>query len=618
MAMKNGSYEKFKAIQLNNEEIAQQDFAGMRRSPEGWHLKGSAANSIMGGQPLLKAGGAGANILDIAANEPKPKTTGQAILKAAGQWKPLNDFYKNGVAAAPGNQPASTKNKIAELTAQKRAQAEASQVTDQREQAQTTPGFSSVEASAQANATAAGTPSAAKTYTVNGSQMTLGEYIKALGTDPNAAYRQNVAAANAAYDRQRATYGAEAEALAGQGLTHSGTSDHLDAQAYAAKQKAISQAAASRDQQMTEIAGQHMTYLQQEKAAQDAKIQTALERAASMQLNSANTVKYLMAMTGMTKSEAERYAEGNAALLVEEDNEDNTQATLQEITQTYLALMKSAEDGGMGMSSEAARQYLKSGTYSYDTALVDQAVNNLVGAQEQAKVDQTAEAKAQVAKVIDGIWNDGYTNDEVIASLAQVGVTLVQNEDGVIDPSDTMNAITNAYNRGLITEADYQKLHRKNVDDAVTDAKDKKSLGDLLQTAVDYSHDTGLQKYAYDMIKDEVSIDHVKSESPTNSKNDANVYLKVNGKKTQVSLELDAKAAVPDAVQKQNAKGGTLVAYNGALYIRQEQKYLVGGTGDARWVKVKSNLAHAGSTQITKEQCSELYTILVQKLQKKQ
>lgn len=613
MAVKNSSYEKFKAIQLNNEEIAQQDFAGMRRSPEGWYLNGAAANSIMGGQPLLKAGGAGANILDIASTEPKPQTAGQAVLKAAGKWRPLNEHYATG--GKIGSQPASTKNKIAELAAQKRAQAEASQGTDQREQPQTTPGFSSVAASAQANATATGTPSTAKTYTVNGKQMTLGEYIKALGTDPNAAFRQNVTAANAAYDRQRATYGAEAEALAGQGLVNSGTSDHLDAQAYAAKQKAISQAAASRDQQMTEIAGQHMTYLQQEKAAQDAKVQTALERAAAMQLNTANTVKYLMAMTGMTKSEAERYAEGNAALVAEEDN---PQATLQEITQTYLALVNSAKDGGMGMTPEAARQYLKSGTYSYDAALVDQAVNNLVGAQEQAKVDQTAEAKAQVAKVIDGIWNDGYTNDEVIASLAQVGVTLVQNEDGVIDPSDTMNAITNAYNRGLITEADYQKLHRKNVDDAVTDAKDKKSLGDLLQTAVDYSHDTGLQKYAYDMIKDEVSIDHVKLESPTNSKNDANVYLKVNGKKTQVSLELDAKAAVPDAVQKQNEKGGTLVAYNGALYIRQEQKYLVGGTGDARWVKVKSNLAHAGSTQITKEQCSELYTILVQKLQKKQ
>ena len=569
MALKNGSYEKFKAIQMNNEEIAQQEFAGMRRSPEGWHLSSSTSNSILGGKPLLKAGGTGAKILDIASTEPKPQTAGQAVLKAAGMWKALNQHYANG--GTIGSLPESTKNTIADLTAQKRAQAEAAQVTDQRAQPQTTPGVSSVEMAA-----IAGTPSAAKTYTVNGKQMTLGEYIKALGTDPSAVYRQNVAAANAAYDRQRATYGAEAEALAGQGLTHSGTSDHLDAQAYAAKQKAISQAAASRDQQMTEIAGQHMTYLQQEKGAQDAKIQTALERATAMQLNTANTVKYLMAMTGMTKSEAERYAEGNAALIAEEDNPT---ATAQEITQTYLALVKPTKDGGMGMSSEAARQYLKSGTYNYDGALVDQAVNDLVGAQELAKADQTAQAQKAVSDVFDkaiSVW-DGATAQ---TKLAELGITVTPDEeDGIVSLADMRDAITYAYNNHLIAEDQYLTLQKQLADVQLKGEIEDNNLYGMLKTASEFSIDRNIYDHAIGKIANELTI---LSNTPAllGNKKSMNINL-------SVKLKSGDKGNFVIPAHKTDAKNKSKVR-NG--FIEQNSKsYYVAGDGTMFEISGKLN-----------------------------
>lgn len=587
MAVKNGSYEKFKAIQMNNEEIAQQDFAGMRRSSEGWHLTGSTANSILGGKPLLKAGGTGAMILDLASTEPKPQTVGQAVLKAAGKWKPLNEHYANGgaignadTAATPMGQVKPQKSAVTLDAGLGTAANKGMIQAGSGALVQTTPGMSATDVAAKA-----GAQSAAKTYTVNGKQMTLGEYIKALGTDPNAAYRQNVAAANAAYDRQRATYGAEAEAMAGQGLANSGTSDYMDAQAYAAKQQAISRAAAARDQQMTEIAGQHMSYLQQEKAAQDAKIQTALERAASMQLNSANTVKYLMAMTGMTKSEAERYAEGNATLVAEEDN---TQATLQEITQTYLALMQSAKDGGMGMSSEAARQYLKSGTYSYDGALVDQAVNNLVGAQEQAKADQTAQAQKAVSDVFDksiSVW-DGATAQ---AKLAELGITVTPDEeDGAIPLRDMRNALVVAYNNQMINEEQYLSLMKSEADNALNAASEG-TISDRMQVAIDLDSDRQIYDHVLGELARKSTISIKEDKVGGKSMGTAILSANVDGEKFKTTLTLGSKDAVPDKVAKKRVTVGDVISYNGKLYLGVQNN-----DGSQKfWVeaKIKNNIA---------------------------
>ena len=94
--------------------------------------------------------------------------------------------------------------------------------------------------------------------------MSLGDYIAMSGADPNRAYNNSVRSAIADYERQKATYGANAEALAGMGLTNSGTSNYLEQSAYSAMQSAKAQAAAQRDADMTALAGQYINYQAQQ------------------------------------------------------------------------------------------------------------------------------------------------------------------------------------------------------------------------------------------------------------------------------------------------------------------------------------------------------------------
>lgn len=602
MAIKSDAYNKFKAIQLNNEEIAKNDFAGMTRNELGWAPSGATAQSILGGQPLLKAGGAGAKILDLASTEPKPKTTGQAILKAAGQWKPLNAHYAAGGQQLPAKPPFSDGHNTGTVdldvgirppTVQQQATTPTVPATP------TTEGVPSVE---QQNAKQNVTSPVNKTYTVNGSQMTLGEYIKSISADPNAAYRQSVEQANAAYDRQRATYGAEAEALAGQGLGKSGTSDYLDASAYAAKQKAISQAAATRDATKTALAGQYSTYLQQERAAKQEQILTALDRAAAMQLNSANTVKYLMAMTGMTKSEAEQYAEGNAALLGTTEA-DTTQATLQEITQEYARLVSTdTEKGGAGMSDAAARAYLKGAVYGYDAALVDQAANDLIGAYEQTKADNLAASQQAVSDVFEkviSIW-DGATAQ---AKLAELGINVTLDEEtGELGMRETRNAITSAYKEGKLTDEQYLTLHRQVANETLKEEFADGDLNDALQVAVDYSFDKQVQKAIEKKIQDNTRI--TSTEIVAQGVNaDVELHITVNDKATVIECEAVAQG-IPEAIKKQKGENHEIKVHNGKVY------YYFAGEKAKGWYLLKED---GLSNNITEEQGAILYKLIAQK-----
>lgn len=605
MAVNTDEYKRFKAIQANNESIANGTFQGMNRKADGWYAKTPAANAVLGGKPLLKAGGLGATVLDAAATEPKPKTAGQAVLKAAGQWKPLNDHYANYSAGGSDNRsgngrvaeggafvPSTASETVPMSTATgEQIVGEDAPIADERlQQAQVGRGDAiPVESTVKP-----------KTYNVNGRQMTMGEYIKAIGADPQAQYRQAMAAANANYDRERATYGAEAEALASAGLARSGSSQYADQQAYAAKQKAASEASQLRAQQEAQLGAQYMSYRQQEQAEYDAKVQSAIERAAAMQLNEANTVKYLMAMTGMTKSEAEGYAKGNQAIVGEQDDT----AKMQEITNTYLSLIKSKEEGGMGLSLDAAKEYLKGGTFNYDGALVDQAVGEYTAAQTETEEANKAEMQKAVADTIDSLYNDAYSGTDIQQALAKVGVNLEVSEDGDVEHYAVRDAITEAYNKGgQITEADYQRLHRKNIDSWIEQAKADKKLGDLLQAAVGYSGDAGLEKYAMEAIKKNLSPNYRIEERDFGKDPVLKVSFNFNGRKQTVTFSMTAiNSDIPDYVSKLKGEAGDVTVYNGKLY-----GYIATGRNQGYWKEVTDTKV-GGS--ITQEQMTALYNTL--------
>lgn len=661
MATKTSDYEKFKAVQANNEAIAKQDFAGLTRGEDGWYPKSPSVKAVLGGKPLMQAGGRGASVLDMAMNEPVPKTIGQKVLKAAGQWKQLTDYYANSAASAAqvsaqgvqeptqqeiaqrvqdvasntrqGISAAMNKREInrrvkAAVSGTQQAVSEAMRkglpsasnqgnviVTDERLQEEQAARGASIPVESTAKP---------KTYNVNGRQMTLGEYIKSMGVDPEAQYRQSVAAANAGYDRSRATYGAEAEALASAGLAGSGTSDYADQQAYAAQQKAISDASQLKTQQEAALGAQYMSYLQQEQAQYDAKVQSAIDRAAAMQLNEANTVKYLMAMTGMTKSEAEGYAKGGAVLIEETSEEDKT-AKLQEITESYLNFVKSADNGGWGMSSDAAIEYLKRETMGYDAELVDQAVNDLLAMQTSTAEEAKATAQKEVGEVFDQIWDEAYTNEEIISTLSKAGITLKQDEDGAIYYGDVNSALVSAYKKGLITEEDYLRLEKKNVDDAVKKAK--KSISDLLDVVHEYKEDAQMQKYAMEKIKgdfsakktfeDELAEDSMNTINPFSMSNKAYYTISFNGKDQRAMFNLGAAWDEKKNGKEPSAKSeGEIVVKGGKAYV-----YKPSLTG-SKWREIKSIESNgyeapfsiAGS--INKQEADALLKVLIQKYSK--
>lgn len=443
-----------------------------------------------------------------------------------------------------------------------------------------------------------------QTYSVNGQQMTLGEYIRSLGAqNPNDTFKAAVQQANAAYDRQRATYGAQAEALAGQGLTRSGTSDHLDATAYAEMQRAKSEAASSRNQQMATYATGYSTYLQQEKAERQAKIETALNNAISMQLNTDNTVKYLMAMTGMTKSEAQRYAEAGTAV----NAEDETTQLLQEITDCYIKLTSTdTEKGGMGMSSDAAKQYLKSATFGYDGALVDQAVNNMTGAAEQTVADQKTAVQKTVANTFDMAINtwDGATAS---TKLAELGITVsVDEKDGNVPVRDMRNAITQAFNNKMISEEQYLLLMKSEAENAVGGELEEGDLGDALQAAVDLDTDAQVYGYAVGRIARTVYIAGTDYDfCALNSNNDqVQITFSTAGKNTKVGFKVSKHASELEGLAP--GEEGELRVHNGAIYV-----YNAEGFGEHGWHKVTSAKA---SGNVNEAQVKALYDALFTKM----
>lgn len=97
-----------------------------------------------------------------------------------------------------------------------------------------------------------------------------GEFLKYYGSDTGRNFAQAVRAANDDYYRTLMTYGKNAEALAGNGLTGAGVSDYGSSAAYAARQGAVAVAGAAKQQADAENARSYAEYLQNYRAQQEA------------------------------------------------------------------------------------------------------------------------------------------------------------------------------------------------------------------------------------------------------------------------------------------------------------------------------------------------------------
>ena len=125
--------------------------------------------------------------------------------------------------------------------------------------------------------------------------ISYGDYLKNYGVDTKKAYSEAVRQANSDYYRTLMTYGKNAEALAGNGLTGGGVSDYGNAAAYAARQGAVATAGAAKLETDAKQAASYAEYLQQAQAQ-------ARAEEAQMNANRNNFIMSLMSY-GVTDPE---------------------------------------------------------------------------------------------------------------------------------------------------------------------------------------------------------------------------------------------------------------------------------------------------------------------------
>ena len=161
------------------------------------------------------------------------------------------------------------------------------------------------------------TPSGPSVETPDGA-LSYSDYLAKMGSDPagdaeaakkkaQEAYNKSVLDASREYDRARAAYGAEGEAMARAGLTGSGYADYLDAQAYAARQGSMDAARgayqnsldiadASQKSAERELQRGYLDYIENYKAGQKADFNSAMSYLINGNISGAQARSYLEMM----------------------------------------------------------------------------------------------------------------------------------------------------------------------------------------------------------------------------------------------------------------------------------------------------------------------------------
>ena len=379
--------------------------------------------------------------------------------------------------------------------------------------------------------------------------MSLGDYIAMSGADPNRAYNNSVRSAIADYERQKATYGANAEALAGMGLTNSGTSNYLEQSAYSAMQSAKAQAAAQRDADMTALAGQYINYQAQQEQQRQQNLMEAYNTAVSLGLSGDNMSKYLKAIIPNISQEEIDGLTGATDSVVGDAAVNN----FDEISNRLLAM---TETGG---DLAAAADYLKtSGAYSPEE--IDNVVNALAKYEEDSTAaNQAAEEAEQAATQVQNydLLNTYTSNKELARALS------IEGDNPPVE--DITAAVDNLVKSGNLTKEQGDEIKNNAIQREVETLAKSPDKDEAMQLFI-----LG-EEYGTDKIVDTIEDIGVNQ----------NGYLTftIDGKEYSVGLQatnpikdkslkssLDDYAKNNNLFKKNGAHSDALVPINGKLY----------------------------------------------------
>ena len=142
----------------------------------------------------------------------------------------------------------------------------------------------------------------------NKGEMSYRDYLGTMAASPDEAYRDALGQIEEDYRRARVGYGAEAEALASRGLTGSGYAAYLDGSAYAARQRARTDAKESYHDALKESARGYGEYLEKYEAERFEKIRKIEKDIADMELLDADAAYDYATSMGLSHEDADKVA----------------------------------------------------------------------------------------------------------------------------------------------------------------------------------------------------------------------------------------------------------------------------------------------------------------------
>ncbi len=293
--------------------------------------------------------------------------------------------------------------------------------------------------------------------------------------------QRGVIDARSSYEQNRASYGTNAETLAGMGLTESGYSDYIDSQAYAA-QRAETQAVNAQSEQAKQNAQNiaDATKLEVEQNASQNKLNAEATYAENMANNDAALAKY------KEEKEAEKKA-AYSELLSYANNGTYTSEQLKNLGSKY-----GLSDDDIKNLEDAAGQY-KDSKYKENYA---NAIDNITNYGSQLD-DKYLENLRDMDLISEEQYNDlknKYNNklaDEIKQNLTS-------------GDSDSMQAnIDNAdkyYSEGKITQEAYQSIYNDYSSKAVSGVSTLDDYNTTKKTLEDYKNSGKLSQSQYNEL----------------------------------------------------------------------------------------------------------------------
>lgn len=353
------------------------------------------------------------------------------------------------------------------------------------------------------------------TYADNVDGLTVRQMIErqrqASYADAEKLRERSVIDASTAYAQNKATYGANAEALAGMGLTGGGYGDYLNSRAYAQQREEIQaaragEAAAKREADRIYYADM-MAQTEKEDAAakaeadkQDSAYATLLD-AAKSGAYTADEIKALAGKMGIT-NEADLTALGNAATGAQGDIESEKQkAESDRQSAAYIELLGEAKTGAftadeirsmagaLGITDETKLTNLATAASAAQTAISEKEAASEADKKNAAYIELLAEAKkgtftADEIKNMAGAL--GITDQTKLTELGNAATTAQSNIQSEKDAAaaDKKNAayatLLDAAKGGAYTADEIKALAGKM---GITDTTDLTALGEAASTA---------------------------------------------------------------------------------------------------------------------------------------